>query len=151
MASGATRRRASSTACAARRWPAPTEAESTRMRGGMKLFPLCGPPFPVPQARLDPLLDQSQWTDSPLVRFAAKLLVNLLAQRQGKQVLPNANCQRFLHLFDFDAVSSDVFNIILIPVEVPEVHRTLTSAPTSCPPLPACKSPPCGRTPCPWR
>src|SRR5262249_34982630 len=85
MASGATWRRASSTACAARRWPAPTEAERTRMRGCMKLFPLCGPPFPVPQARLDPLLNQCQRTDSLPMCFAAKLLVNLLAQRQGKQ------------------------------------------------------------------
>src|SRR5438067_1876690 len=35
MASGTVCRRASSTASAARKWPAPTEADSTRMRGGM--------------------------------------------------------------------------------------------------------------------
>src|SRR5207249_5662461 len=57
-----------------------------------------------------------------------------------------------LHFLELNTVGGNVFNVILVPVEVPEVHGSVpTFAPTSSPPPPACRSPPSGRTPCPWR
>ena len=69
-ASGAVSRRASSTASAARRWPAPTEAERTRIRGG-----LCSMPLGIPGSR-------APWTES-----GAKVCM-VAAGRGGSKTFP---------------------------------------------------------------